>query len=236
MLRNHSIGWSVASVFTCVGLIRQSIGPAIRVSERGSHGCFCAAITAVAHGRLHAGLAHRHHVRAGPEVLQHLDQVVDIVLEPEPSLRQRHFARIAPVGDVDVMILQHRLHGVAQESREVSRQRSDQQHFRLRRVDILPEVQQAAERQVQRRLLDDQRFLVLDHHRLDAEGLRDVRQLGAGRHLQSCHNLRWQPANPPSRSVPIASAAQRARQRETAPKPASGPRKCGTTYLGALYS
>ena len=71
----------------------------------------------------------------------------------------------------------------------MARQRRDDQHLGLGRVDVLPEVQQAAERQVERGLLDDQRFAVLDHHRLDAEGLGDVRQLGAGRHLQRGHKL-----------------------------------------------
>ena len=169
--------------------MRQSIGPAIRVSERGSHGCFCAGHHGRRDHRLHAGLADGDDVRARAEVLEHLDQVVDILLEPEAALRQRHFARVLPVGDVDVMVLQHGLHGVAQEGGEVAGQGRDDQHLRLGRVDVLPEVQQAAEGQVERGLFDDQRFAVLDHHRLDAEGLGDMRQLGACRHFQRGHKL-----------------------------------------------
>ena len=46
--RNHSVPRSWASVLTSVGLFRVSIGPPIRVSERGVHGSPRADMMAVA--------------------------------------------------------------------------------------------------------------------------------------------------------------------------------------------
>ena len=45
---NHSIGLVVASLLTSVGLIRQSIGPAIRVRLAGVAGCWSSDINATA--------------------------------------------------------------------------------------------------------------------------------------------------------------------------------------------
>ena len=63
-------------MFTAVGLIRQSIGPAISVSDRGSHGCFCAAITAVANGgviEMDDDIASRW----GPRIVEYVQAVSD---------------------------------------------------------------------------------------------------------------------------------------------------------------
>ena len=54
---------------------------------------------------------------------------------PKRPARERHVARVVPVGDVDVVVGQHRAHGVAQQRREVARHRRDDQHARLRRVE-----------------------------------------------------------------------------------------------------
>ena len=77
----------------------------------------------------HGGLAHRHHMRVRPHVLEDLDDVVDVVVEVEAALGQRHHARIAPVGDVHLGMRQHRLHRAAQERGVVARHGRDDQEL-----------------------------------------------------------------------------------------------------------
>ncbi len=48
-------------------------------------------------------------MHVGPEIAAELDDVVDIVVEVEVAVRQRHLAGIGPVGDVHVMVRQERL-------------------------------------------------------------------------------------------------------------------------------
>ena len=48
------------------------------------------------------------------------DEMLGIFVETEPALVERNVARIFPVGDVDVVILQQRLHRAAQQRREMS--------------------------------------------------------------------------------------------------------------------
>ena len=69
---------------------------------------------------LHAGLAHREHVRAGAEMFEEGDDVIDIVGEMKRAFAGGHVAGVVPVGDVDVVILQHGLHGVAEQRGEVA--------------------------------------------------------------------------------------------------------------------
>ncbi len=102
--------------------------------------------------------------------------MIDIVVEAERAGRKRRVARIVPVGDVDVVLRQHRLDGVAQERREVARERRDQQHARLRGADVLGETQQRAERCRVHRFLDDRQFLVADRDGVDPEGRAHVGQ------------------------------------------------------------
>ena len=79
------------------------------------------------------GLADRDHVRARPELVQEGDEVVGVVLQPEPALVGRNVARVVPVGDVDVVILQQRLHGAAQQRGEMAGHRRHQQQAGLLR-------------------------------------------------------------------------------------------------------
>ncbi len=109
-------------------------------------------------------------MRARPDHFEKPDQVLDIVVEAEAAGRERRVARIVPVGDVDVVLGQHRLDGVAQQRREVAGQRRDEQHARLRAGDILGEMQQRAERRDVRRLLAHRQFLVADRDGVDAVG------------------------------------------------------------------
>ncbi len=52
----------------------------------------------------HRRLADRHHMRIRAELVEHVDDVVDIVVEIELAFADRHHARVGPVGDVDVGI------------------------------------------------------------------------------------------------------------------------------------
>ena len=91
--------------------------------------------------RLHARLANSHEVRARTQLLQEFDEVVDIVVKAEGTGLQAHVARIVPIGDVDVIIGQQRAYGIAQERREVARQRRHDEDARLLDVDVLLEAQ-----------------------------------------------------------------------------------------------
>ncbi len=61
-----------------------------------------------------AGLADRHDVRTRSQDAQKRDQVLDIFVQAETPVGQRHVAGIVPVGDVDVLIGQHGTHRFAQ--------------------------------------------------------------------------------------------------------------------------
>ena len=57
--------------------------------------------------------------------------IVDIVVEVERPVRQRHGAGVFPVGDVDLVVFEHGFDGVAQQRGVVARQRGHDQHRRL---------------------------------------------------------------------------------------------------------
>jgi hypothetical protein len=153
------------------------------------------------HGRQHrhGGLAHADHVAVAVLGLQQADEllhVVDVVVEVELAFGHRHQARVLPVGDVDLVVLQHGAHGVAQQRGVVARQRRHDQHHglaleRLEDVRLVGEALEAAqfaERLVELdRFLDDDVFAV-DLDRLDVElGLlvvlaQAVQQVVAGGH------------------------------------------------------
>ena len=52
----------------------------------------------------HRGLADRKHVHVPGEQMQDRDQVIDVVVEIERTLRHRDHARVDPFGEVDVVI------------------------------------------------------------------------------------------------------------------------------------
>ena len=82
--------------------------------------------------------------------MQHRDHVVDVVVEIEAPVGERHHAGIDPFGDVDVVVRQERLDGAAQQRRVVARHRRDDQQFGLRPLrrvlERALEMQQPAER------------------------------------------------------------------------------------------
>jgi hypothetical protein len=94
---------------------------------------------------LHAGLAHRDDMCRRPHHFEEADQVIDVIVEAELSLRLRNVACVVPVGDEHVVLWQHRAHGRAQQRREMPGERRNDQHLRLRLVDVLLEMQQRAE-------------------------------------------------------------------------------------------
>ncbi len=67
-------------------------------------------------------------VGAAADLAQHQGDVVDVVVEVEAALDDRHVAGVDPVGDVDVVVLQEGLHRAAQQGGEVARQGRDDQH------------------------------------------------------------------------------------------------------------
>ncbi len=79
------------------------------------------------------GLADGKKVQVRPELVAHVDHVVDIVVEVEGALGQRHRARIGPVRDVDLVMGKHCLHRAAQQRRVMARKRRDDEQLLLRR-------------------------------------------------------------------------------------------------------
>jgi TPR repeat protein len=69
--------------------------------------------------RRHAGLAHGHHVGVWAYGFDEADHVGYVVVQPEDAVRQRHIAGVVPVGDVNVVVLQQRAHGFAQQRRQL---------------------------------------------------------------------------------------------------------------------
>ncbi len=132
-----------------------------------------------------ARLAHRHHMRPRAHRLQELHDVVDIVVKAEGALAQRHVPGVGPVGDVDVVVAQQRLDRAAQQGGEMARQRRHQKHLGLGRLEtVLGEMDQIAEGQPGRHLLDHRIVAVADPDAVDAEGRTFMGDLGAVGDLQ----------------------------------------------------
>ena len=129
--------------------------------------------------RADARLAHGDHMRAGSDLLQEADQVRSVIVEAERPIAERDIAGIVPVGNVDVMFGEHGAHGGAQQCREMSRQRRDQQHARLRLVDVLLEMPQRRERRDVESFFGDRDFAVSDHDAVDAVSRPRMGQPGA---------------------------------------------------------
>jgi hypothetical protein len=97
----------------------------------------------------HRRLADRNHVRVAAKEMQDRDQIVDVIVEIEAAVRQRHHARVDPLGEVDVMVGQKALDGAAQQCRIMPRHRRHDEEARLRparrMLERTLEMQQAAE-------------------------------------------------------------------------------------------
>ncbi len=133
---NQLNGRCVASVLTAVGASRVSIGPPIMVSVLGRQRFLSWFISAVAAkagtaGWQTASMCGRSPVFVADE-LEELDQIIDIIVEIEAAVGQRHQLRVAPVGDVDIAARQQPLDRAAQQRRIVARHRRDDQQPRAR--------------------------------------------------------------------------------------------------------
>src|SRR5258708_1269714 len=142
-LRNHSMPRSAARLLTAVGLRRVSIGPPLSVIASGTKGSRSASM-------IEPAPTPRDHMHVAAEHVQHLDDVIDIVIKIEAALRQRDHPGIGPVGDIDLMARQKGFDRAAQQRRVVTGHRGDDEHPRLRRAQrpcqLAIEIQQAAER------------------------------------------------------------------------------------------
>ena len=74
------------------------------------------------------GLAHGDDMRLRTKRAQHAHDVIDVIVEIEAAGDHRHRARIGPIGDVDFMVRQECVHGVAQQRRVVARHRRHDEH------------------------------------------------------------------------------------------------------------
>ena len=119
----------------------------------------------------HRRLAHRDDMGVAAEAMQDADDVVDVVVEIEAALRQRHHARVHPVGDVDVVVGQEGFDRAAQQRGVVARHRRDDQHLGLRPARHVAEhaleVQQLAERALPDGGDVDRRALAADQGGID---------------------------------------------------------------------
>jgi hypothetical protein len=130
------------------------------------------------HGRQRGdgGLADGEQMSARPHGLQELDQLQHIFVQAEASRGERHVARVVPVGDVDVMVGEHRAHRGAQQRGEMSRQRRHDEHAGPGVAGGLAKAQQRPEGPGEHDLLG---------HALDAE--RGPRVAQAGERNQLVH-------------------------------------------------
>ena len=131
----------------------------------------------------HRRLAYRHDMRARPDGALELDQMLDIGIETEAPGLGRDVAGVLPVGDVQIVIRQHRPHGLAQQRREMAGHRRHQHHPGLLDGDVLAEMQQGAERRVHRGFLGDHGGPVAHRHRGDAVVRPMMGQTGLGEDL-----------------------------------------------------
>ena len=203
----------MASLLTLVGLTRVSIGPGHQ-----RHAARLRRVVVLGHDgdggqHLHAGLADGDDVRARPHRLEEPDDVVDVVVEAEGAVGERDVAGIVPVGDVDVVVGEQRPDRVAQQRGEMAGQRRDDQHARLRALDVLAEAQQRAERRLQDASSRHGDLAVADRDRPDAVGRAVVGQAGAREQLAGRRGVAqasgWPFALAPSieTSVPAPRAA-----------------------------
>ena len=123
---------SAARLLTAVGLRRVSIGPPISVIDSGTKGSLLGFHDGNRRHHRHRRLAYRDDMHVAAELMQHLDDVIDIIIEVEAAFGQRHHARVGPVGDVDLMGRQEGFDRAAQQRRVMPGHRRHDQHARLR--------------------------------------------------------------------------------------------------------
>jgi hypothetical protein len=106
----------------------------------------------------------------------------------EIALGQRHQACVEPVGDIDVVVGQHRAHGVAQQRGMVAGQRRHQQDLRVIEGCRALEAQQPAEGFLGDDFLADRNGLAVDHRMVQAEFRLLVAPRDAGQQFRTGGN------------------------------------------------
>ena len=126
----------------------------------------------------HGRLADADHVEVvGADVADEVLHVGDVIVQVERALAGRDHARIGPVGDVDLVVGEQGLHGVAQQGRVVAGQRRHHQHAGVvlqvaQLVFVVGETleaQQPAERFFQRHPFHDRDRRAIDLDLVDPE-------------------------------------------------------------------
>ena len=121
----------------------------------------------------HRWLAHRKHMHVAAKKAEHIHHQVDVVVEIEPACRQRHVARVLPIGDVDVVVGQKRLDRAAQQRCKVAGHGRHEQQARMGsrtpRIDAALEVHQPARGMLPDNLLGDSHRHAVDNRVGDAE-------------------------------------------------------------------
>ena len=166
------------------------------------------------HQQRGTGLANRDGVGTGADLFQEADQVIDILVGAEAARLQRHIAAALPVGDVDIMVRQHGLGGLAQQGGEMPCHRRHDQHLGLAHRHGLAEMDQVAEGQAERHFFFH--LLVTAIRPGQADGIRRplVNHLGAGDDFRRRRHVPEQVIGP--RAHP-GLAESRAEQRCTGP-------------------
>src|SRR5262249_53240354 len=129
-------------------------------------------------------LADRDHVRTRAELAEKIDQMSGVVVETEAAGAQGNIARIVPVGDVDVVVLQQRLHGAAEQGGEMAGHRRNQEQPRLLRRVFLLETQERAEWRRVSYFLGHPKLAVAGLYLVDAVGGAGVGEGGARDQLE----------------------------------------------------
>ena len=189
---DYVVAEPVRALFLCQFIDRGGIAPRVDGAAHQDHRLWRARVVVGIHQR-HRGqhrnrrLAHRHDARAGAEMAQELRDIIDIVVEIECAADRRNHAGVDPVGDVNIVMRQHRLHGSAQQRGIVARHRRDDQHLVLGSTPVvvqLAKVQKTAEILVERNHLFDGHQIVVNNCVGDAEGRLSVAPGAALEHFE----------------------------------------------------
>ena len=138
----------------------------------------------------HRRLAHRQHMRAGTDMLEPRNQIVDVIVEIELARRQRCIARVAPVGDPHIMAGQHALDRAAQQRRIMARHRRDDQQLGGALRPLVGEMLELAERLARLDLLAHPHRFAVDDRLIQFEPRLAARCRGVREHLQRRCELR----------------------------------------------
>ena len=131
------------------------------------------------------------------EVAAELDDVVDIVVEVEIALGQRHLARVDPVGDVHVVVGQQRLDRAAEQGGEMAAHGRHDQNLGVAPRRVPAEMQELPEWLAQQDLFVDRDGFVADLRRVQPEGRLGIGLGEAGHNLGAGRNRLAEPCISP---------------------------------------